>query len=52
MNTKEELNKAFNDLRFRYEKSWFILTSIIISLLVMLFSGSLQIMRNLRACAA
>lgn len=33
------------------KKSWFILTSIIISLLVMLFSGSLQIMRNLRAHA-
>ena len=30
---------------------WFILTSIIISLLVMLFSGSLQIKRNIRAYA-
>jgi CubicO group peptidase (beta-lactamase class C family) len=30
---------------------WFILTSIIISLLVMLFSGSLQIKRNMRADA-
>jgi CubicO group peptidase (beta-lactamase class C family) len=28
---------------------WFILTSIIISLLIMLFSGSLQIKRNMRA---
>jgi len=34
------------------KKSWFILTSIIISLLVMLFSGSLQIKRNLRAHAS
>lgn len=48
-------------MRFKYEKIkiyweyrmwiWFILTSIIISLLVMLFSGSLQIKRNLRADA-
>lgn len=30
---------------------WFILTSLIISLLVMLFSGSLQIKRNMRADA-
>ena len=30
---------------------WFTLTSIIISLLVMLFSGSLQIKRNMRADA-
>src|SRR5690554_1954129 len=28
---------------------WFILTSVIISLLVMLFSGSLQIKRNMHA---
>lgn len=48
-------------MRFKYEKIkiyweyrmwiWFILTSIIISLLVMLFSGSLQTKRNLRADA-
>lgn len=31
---------------------WFILTSIIISLLVMLFSGSLQIKRNIRTDAS
>jgi hypothetical protein len=33
------------------KKLWFILTSTIISLLIMLFSGSLQIKRSMRAHA-